>query len=52
MTTQDTINMVRDNLQKPRGRRDVLKVLGIGLTLPAAATVLAYNGKAFASVPA
>ena len=40
MTTQDFTNRIKDTLAKPHSRRDILKALGIGITLPAAATVL------------
>src|SRR3954454_9382068 len=40
MTTQDIVDKVTTTLAAPRSRRDMLKVLGLGLALPAAASVL------------
>jgi FtsP/CotA-like multicopper oxidase with cupredoxin domain len=40
MTTQNLVDHVKTTLAEPRSRRDMLKVLGLGLALPAAASVL------------
>ena len=44
MTKHDLIQQFGDVLTKPRSRRDILKVLGLGMTLPAAAGVLSACG--------
>lgn len=51
MTTQDVQNKVDEIVTKPRSRRDFLKKLGIGLSVPAAASVLAACGATAPATP-
>src|SRR3954447_25274543 len=52
MTTQEGVDRVTTTLATPHSRRDMLKVLGLGLALPAAATVLNACGGAPATTAA
>ena len=44
MTTKNFIEQVTEAAARPRSRRDMLKALGIGMAIPAAATVLSACG--------
>src|SRR3954454_23288709 len=52
MTTQERVDQGTTILTAPRSRRDMLKVLGLGLALPAAASVLNACGGAPATTAA
>ena len=52
MTSHNLTDTIVEKVTTPRSRRDILKTLGIGLTLPAAATVLAACGNQAPAAPA
>ena len=53
MTTDELVQPLQEMAAKPRSRRSVLKALGLGLTLPAAAAALsACAGQAAPATPA
>jgi len=52
MTTKDLQQHMHDAIVKPRSRRDILKKLGLGLTVPAAATVLSACSQTAPATPA